>query len=205
MTYASTKGTGLLHRLPPEIKLGMLFGLSVLVFVLGAMPSLALVAGAVILVILAFCPAALGLWLRSWPLLLTLGVVVAWTAFAESPGAGLVVAFRLGSLSLFATAVTATTTIGQFVDTLTALARPLERIGLANARDIGLAIGLVIRFVPDIHERYRAVADAHRARGLRMRLSTVIVPMVVGTIRTADEIADAIDARGIRTDHDRSE
>jgi biotin transport system permease protein len=32
-----------------------------------------------------------------------------------------------------------------------------------------------------------------------MRLSTVIVPMVIGTMQSADEIANAIDARCIRS------
>ncbi|RYD46046.1 MAG: energy-coupling factor transporter transmembrane protein EcfT, partial [Sphingomonadales bacterium] len=96
--------------------------------------------------------------------------------------------------------VTATTTIGEFIETITAMARPLERLGIANARDIGLAIGLVIRFVPEVQARYVAVADAHRARGLKLRFSTVLVPLVIGTLQSADDIADAIDARCIRAE-----
>jgi biotin transport system permease protein len=122
-----------------------------------------------------------------------------WTAYANSFEAASIVLMRLGSLSLFATVITATTTIGQFIDTITRAAQPFEAIGIGNARDIGLAIGLVIRFVPEVHARYKSVAEAHRARGLKMRLSTVIVPMVIGTMQSADEIANAIDARCIRS------
>ncbi|PLU73700.1 transporter, partial [Sinorhizobium medicae] len=73
---------------------------------------------------------------------------------------------RLMALVLFAAAVTATTTIGAFMDEVTVLLRPLERLGLLRAADVGLALGLVLRFVPDIFARYQALAEAHRARGL---------------------------------------
>ncbi len=199
MNLEGAQGDGAMHRLPPAAKLLALFGLSVLLFVSDSPVLLGGIAGLVLAGSLLFCRAALVQWLKSWPLLLTIAVVVLWTAYADSPRAALVVLLRLGALSLFATAVTVTTSAGQFIDTITALARPLERLGLCDARDIGLAIGLVIRFVPEVHARYRAVADAHRARGLKLRVSTVVVPMVIGVIRSADEIADAIDARSIRS------
>lgn len=189
---------GPLRRLPPALKLAALFGVSLLLFALDSPAALGWVAGAVLAVSVLCCRAALFSWLRSWPLLLTIAVVVLWTAHADGLEAAAVVLARLGTLSLFATIVTATTTIGEFIETVSALARPLERVGIGNARDIGLAIGLVIRFVPEVHGRYRAVAEAHRARGLPMRPSTIVIPMVVGTLRTADEIANAIDARGLR-------
>lgn len=198
MTIFETHGDGPIHRLPPKTKLIALFGVSVLLFALQSPTLLALVAGLVLAGALIFCRAAVAQWLRAWPLLLTIAAVVVWTAYADGLEASLIVLLRLGTLSLFATIVTVTTSAGQFIETITALARPLERIGLANAADIGLAIGLVIRFIPDVHERYRSVAAAHRARGLKMRPSTIIVPMVIGTIKSADDIANAIDARCIR-------
>lgn len=198
MNLSGFQGDGPIHRLPPAVKLIALFGLSVLLFVLKSPAVLACMAGLVAGGSLLFCRAAVVQWLKAWPLLLTIAVVVAWTAYAESFDAALIVLMRLGTLSLFATVITVTTSIGQFMETITAFARPLEKIGIGNARDIGLAIGLVIRFVPEVHARYKSVAEAHRARGLKMRPSTIIVPMVIGTMRSADEIANAIDARCIR-------
>ena len=199
MNFSDAREDGPIQRLPTAAKLAALFGLSIAVFAIEAPAVLAAIAGAVLLVSLLLCRAGLVQWLRAWPLLLTIAVVVAWTAHATGPWAALTVLLRLGSLSLFATIVTTTTTIGQFIDTITAFARPLERIGIANARDIGLSIGLVIRFIPEVHARYKDVADAHRARGLRMGFSTLLVPMMIGTLQSADEIANAIDARGIRS------
>jgi biotin transport system permease protein len=75
---------------------------------------------------------------------------------------------------------------------------PLEKVGLVRAADIGLAVGLVVRFAPEVLARYRAIREAHQARGLKIRLSTTLVPLIILTLRDADAIADAIDARGIR-------
>ena len=81
---------------------------------------------------------------------------------------------------------------------MTALARPLERAGLVRADDIGLAVGLVVRFVPEILSRYQAIREAHAARGLKLRPTTILVPLIILTLRDADNVAAAIDARGIR-------
>ncbi|ANG97276.1 energy-coupling factor transporter transmembrane protein EcfT [Brucella pseudogrignonensis] len=199
MNFYEARGNGPIHRLPPAIKLIALFGLSVVLFMINTPVALGILTALVAFSSLAFCRSAVVQWLKSWPLLLTIAVVVVWTAYANSFEAASIVLMRLGSLSLFATVITATTTIGQFIDTITRAAQPFEAIGIGNARDIGLAIGLVIRFVPEVHARYKSVAEAHRARGLKMRLSTVIVPMVIGTMQSADEIANAIDARCIRS------
>ncbi len=199
MNFYEARGNGPIHRLPPAIKLIALFGLSVVLFMINTPVALGILTALVVFSSLAFCRSAVVQWLKSWPLLLTIAVVVVWTAYANSFEAASIVLMRLGSLSLFATVITATTTIGQFIDTITRAAQPFEAIGIGDARDIGLAIGLVIRFVPEVHARYKSVAEAHRARGLKMRLSTVIVPMVIGTMQSADEIANAIDARCIRS------
>jgi len=193
-----TFDNSLMHRVPPGAKLFALFAFSVLLFALASPLVLAWLAGAIVAVTLLCCRPAFVQWIKAWPLLLTIVALGIWTSFARGPEAAVITLLRLGSLSLFATVVTVTTTVGQFIDTVTRLARPLEKLGIANARDIGLAIGLVVRFVPEIHARYRNVVDAHRARGLKLRPSTIIGPVIIATIISADEIATAIDARNIR-------
>lgn len=99
---------------------------------------------------------------------------------------------------LLAASVTATTGIGDFIDEITLAAMPLERLCILQAADVGLSIGLVIRFVPEVVSRYQTIREAHFARGLKVRPLTVAVPLIILTLRSADEIAAAIDARGIR-------
>lgn len=105
---------------------------------------------------------------------------------------------RLMALVFFAAAVTATTKIGAFMDEVTVLLKPFERLGLLKAADVSLALGLVLRFVPDIFARYQAISEAHRARGVPIRPLTIIGPLIILTLKDADTIAAAIDARGFR-------
>jgi biotin transport system permease protein len=189
-----------LERLPATTKLAALFCISVLLFLTTSLSLLGAAAGAILVACLLLCREALVQWLKAWPLLLTIGIFALWKAFADGYHEALVLLLRLGTLSLVATVVTVTTSIRQFIDTITRLARPLEKLGIGNARDIGLAIGLVMRLIPDVRQRYLAVVDAHRARGLPLRPSTLLVPMIIGMLKGADDMANAIDARGIRAD-----
>ncbi|WP_174802673.1 energy-coupling factor transporter transmembrane component T family protein [Martelella limonii] len=192
------EGNGLLHRLPPGPKLAGLVAFSLAAFLV---KDLLLLSGFMLLAALAYASLPLGLraaFSRLVPLALAalfvggVGLIFnPWQQAAQS-------VLRLSALMLAAAAVTAATPVPAFIDTITRWARPLERLGLVKAADIGLAVGLVIRFVPDILSRYGAIRDAHRARGIRFRPSGAIVPLIILTLRDADSIADAIDARGIR-------
>ena len=131
-------------------------------------------------------------------MLFTVLLVAAANAVFVSPLEGLVVLCRLSALVLLAAAVTATTGISAFMDEITRLVTPFERLGFVRAADISLAVGLVIRFVPEIFARYGEIAAAHKARGLPVRPLTVLVPLIILTLKDADTIAMAIDARGFR-------
>ncbi|OCJ11580.1 transporter [Rhizobium sp. AC27/96] len=187
-----------LHRLSPRVKLVTLAALGILLFLLNSIAALALA---------NFIGAALyfrtGLPLREAlrrlrPILISIAMLALFTVLLSPLHAAIVVALRLTALALFAAAVTATTSMTAFMDEITTLAMPLEKIGMLRAADIGLAIGLVIRFVPEILDRYRAIRDAHQARGIKIRMATTLAPLIILTLRDADNIAAAIDARGIR-------
>lgn len=192
------EGDTFLHRLSPRAKLLGLAVTSLLLFVIHS-PVVLVVAAA--LGCIVYASLRLG-WRQSWlrlrPILLTIAVVALFTLVLNGQHDALVVVTRLTALALLAAAVTATTSTGDFIDEITRLAMPLERLGLVRAADIGLSIGLVIRFVPEILSRYQAIRDAHSARGLKVRPLTLAVPLIILTLKNADEIAAAIDARGIR-------
>ncbi|CAN7192532.1 CbiQ family ECF transporter T component [Neorhizobium tomejilense] len=192
------EGDTFLHRLSPRAKLLGLAALSLLLFVIHS-PAVLVIAA--VLGGIVYSSLRLG-WRQSWlrlrPILLTIVIVAIFTLVLNGRHDALIVVTRLTALALFAAAVTATTSTGDFIDEITRLAMPLERLGLVRAADIGLSIGLVIRFVPEILSRYQAIRDAHRARGLKVRPLTLAVPLIILTLKNADEIAAAIDARGIR-------
>lgn len=187
-----------LHRLSPRVKLLTLTAFGVLLFLTQSVAVLACanLVGA-------------GLYFRSGlpirdalkrlrPILISIAVLAVFAALVGPLHAAIVTTLRLTALALFAATVTATTSMAAFIDEITALAMPLEKFGLLKAADIGLAIGLVIRFVPEILDRYRAIREAHQARGIKVRLATTLAPLIILTLRDADNIAAAIDARGIR-------
>ncbi len=187
-----------LHRLSPRVKLVTLAALGIVLFLLDAVAALALanLIGAA-LYFRTGLPISEALR-RLRPILISIAMLALFTALLSPLHAAIVVALRLIALALFAAAVTATTSMTAFMDEITTLAMPLEKIGLLRAADIGLAIGLVIRFVPEILDRYRAIRDAHQARGIKIRTATTLAPLIILTLRDADNIAAAIDARGIR-------
>ncbi|MGV8936571.1 MAG: CbiQ family ECF transporter T component [Allorhizobium sp.] len=192
------EGDTWLHRLAPEIKLSALAIFALVLFFTRA--TLPLAAALVVAALIYFrLGQPFGAALRPLkPVALTILVVALFNLVFISAEEAVVTVLRLMALAVTAAAVTATTGIGQFIDTVTKAARPLEKIGLMRAADIGLAVGLVIRFLPDILGRYRAIREAHLARGLKVRPLTVLAPLIILTLKDADAIAAAIDARGIR-------
>lgn len=193
------EGDSLLHRLSASVKLGGLICFSILIFFTDRISLLAvplLLAGMTYFALPMPLKTALR---RLLPIALAILFVGLLTWIFNSAFQALVTVMRLVALMLAAAAITASTPVSAFMETVTRWARPLEKTGLVNAADIGLAVGLVIRFVPDILSRYEALRDAHRARGLRMKPLSTLIPLVILTLRDADKIADAIDARGIRS------
>ncbi len=191
-------GTGWLYRISPRFKLLTLMGFSIALFLTRDLAALVAVTVLAAGVLSATRLPLRDIALRLRPVMLTIFLVAAFSYLLLPVNDASVNLFRLTALALLATAVTITVSISQFMDEITLAAGPLERLGLLKAADIGLAVGLVVRFVPEIVNRYHAVRDAHRARGLPVRMATIVVPLVIMTLKDADAIADAIDARGFR-------
>lgn len=192
------EGNSLLHRMPVRGKLIVLFAAAIVLFLLSDLrilvPALVIAAG-------LYLSTGIGVGeaiRRVRYVLFTVLIVAAANYLFHSLHEALVVFCRLSTLVLLAAAVTATTGISAFMDEITRLLTPLERLGVVRAADVSLAVGLVIRFVPEIFARYGEIVDAHKARGLPVRPLTTLVPLIILTLKDADTIAMAIDARGFR-------
>ncbi|CFN71313.1 cobalt transport protein [Bordetella pertussis] len=53
-----------------------------------------------------------------------------------------------------------------------------------------------MRFIPEIWRNYQEIREAQAARGLGAHPLALLVPLVVRTLKRAEEVAQAIDARG---------
>jgi biotin transport system permease protein len=192
------EGESWLHRMGTGWKLFALLVISLVLTLISNLPVLAAALVTSLLVSRSIGMTERMLWQRTKPVLLTIAFLALVNMVLLSPREGLAILLRLPAILLFASAVTASTSLSAFIDTLSQAAMPLERLGLIRAADLGLALGLVLRFVPEIHARYGALKDAHQARGIPVKLHRLLAPLIISTLKDADSIADAIDARGIR-------
>jgi biotin transport system permease protein len=198
LTSLHVEGKSLLHRIPVKPKL---FGLMVFGIALYFISQPLALSVVLLLTGALYLSTGVGLTeglRRLKPVLFTIAFLAVVNVFVLSPFEALVTTLRLVAILFLAAAVTASTRIADFMAAVTDLARPLERLGLLKAADLGLALGLVLRFVPEIAGRYEALKEAHAARGVPIKLSRLLGPLIISTLKDADRIAEAIDARGIR-------
>ncbi|WP_129559385.1 energy-coupling factor transporter transmembrane component T, partial [Bordetella pertussis] len=90
------------------------------------------------------------------------------------------------------------TPVPALIDACERALRPAERLGLLNAAQVALALALALalRFIPEIWRNYQEIREAQAARGLGAHPLALLVPLVVRTLKRAEEVAQAIDARG---------
>ncbi|WP_460272245.1 energy-coupling factor transporter transmembrane component T family protein [Celeribacter sp. ULVN23_4] len=188
-------GDSLLHRARPAWKLAFLFLYCTTVFVI-AQP-LMLTAG---LVLVAFAYGLAGLSARDAftairPALFVLAIIFAAQLWLEDLAFAIYVTLRLVALLMAAALVTYTTRASEFTEGILAL---LSRAPAWVPKDkIALAMSLVWRFIPMIRAQFDEVREAQRARGLERNMLALVVPLVVRTLKTADEVAEAITARSL--------
>lgn len=199
LTSLHIEGESWLHRMPTGFKLLALLLLSLVLMLIDWLPLHAGMLGLSIVLAAWIGLSPSLLWQRTKPVLLTIAVLALVNYLVVSPRDALMTALRLPALVVLASIVTATTALSAFIDCLTKAALPLERLGVMRAADLGLAVGLVLRFVPEIAQRLDGLKQAHQARGIPFRLHRALGPLMISVLKDADSITEAIDARGIRS------
>lgn len=126
------------------------------------------------------------------PLLVIIGALQFWVVDASAASA---VVLRLLLLVLIADLVSMTTPMLEMMDAIEPLLRPLARLGV-DSRRLGLAVALMVRFVPTLFEDWRRREEAWRARTGRRASIRLLAPWVGDLLRLADHVGDALDARG---------
>ena len=100
------------------------------------------------------------------------------------------------ALVLLANLVTLTTRTSDLLDVVVRVCGPLRRVGVDPER-VGLMLQLAIRAVPLVIDLGHRVRSAQHARGLTASPRAFAVPLIVGAMRRADELGDALAARGL--------
>ncbi|MGN6272873.1 MAG: CbiQ family ECF transporter T component [Protaetiibacter sp.] len=188
-------GHSLLHRAPAGAKLA---GLVVLALLISLWPHTGItiaIAGLLVVGLYAlalFPPSVLlgHLWLAKWVVVL----MVATQLVFLTPWDALLNTVRVVSIVLLAGLLTLTTRSEALLTALEAALKPFERLGV-DARRVGLTLSLTISMLPVVADIARRVREAQQARGVRIGFRAV-VPILVLALRHADDVADALSARG---------
>lgn len=188
-------GRSLLHRMTAGAKVAALLVASLaLFFIPSTIFALATVPVAFAIYLSTGAPFRMLVAQLRGPAVL-LAIIFAFHAVFGTLADGVLTVARFATLILLASAVTLSTPISKMSELVEWLLGPLRPIGV-NPEKVGLAIALAIRFIPLIAEELRHIREAQAARGLATNPLALIVPLVIRTLKVADELADAIEARG---------
>ncbi len=185
-----------LHRLPVGVKLLGLAAACTVLVLLRSPWAMAVAAGVVVLL---FALSRVGLaaaWAQVRPVRwFAVALFGTQLVFADLPGAVLVTSRVVLAVAL-AGLITLTTRASAMMAALERGLSPLRRVGLDPFR-LSLLLSLTIRSVPVIADLVARVREAQRARGVEWSMRAFAVPLVVGALRHADALSEALSARGL--------
>lgn len=188
-------GDSALHRLPAWLKLLVLAAAGAALFRVDD-PRLLATAFAVAAVLAAATGVtAATAWRHVRPLAMVLAALAAFTWAVQDARAALAVLLRVAALVALALAVTLSTRTSDLIGVCERLLAPMERLGLLDAGKTALALALAVRFVPEIWRNFQDIREAQAARGLAANPLALLVPLLVLTLKRAQEVSEAIDAR----------
>lgn len=118
---------------------------------------------------------------------------------------GIWMAWRLILLMISASLLTLTTTPIAFTDGLEALMKPLNMVRVP-VHELAMMISIALRFIPTLLEEGERIIQAQMARGMDfhkgnlkekiMNILPLLVPFFLSAMKRADELAEAMEARG---------
>ncbi|MDG6881010.1 Energy-coupling factor transporter transmembrane protein BioN [Phocoenobacter uteri] len=106
---------------------------------------------------------------------------------------------RLLALLLFASLLTLTTKSSVIIDSIEKHLYFLRYLKI-NPKKVGLAISLTLRFIPVLAIITQEVKEAQKVRGLEKSIVAIAVPVIIRTLKMADDISAAIESRAFDSD-----
>ena len=189
-------GSSPLHRAPAGLKLAaLLVGTTALVLARSPL-AVAVGAAAVVLAALVSRVPWTTVGRQVAPLRWFVLVLVPFQWWSGGWRAVVVVVGTLVVTVLGAAVVTLSTRVSALLDVLERVVGPLRRVGVDPER-VALLLALTIRAVPVLTATFDQARDARRARGLERSARALLVPLVVRTVRHADQLGEALVARGV--------
>jgi biotin transport system permease protein len=191
-------GTGWVHRAPAGPKALVLL---VVVLALSFLPSsyaAAIASG--VAVLLGYLVTGIGLRELArqiisvrWVIVITFGAQL---IFLETEPA-VANTSRVFAALLIAGLLVLTTRIADLLDALERALRPFARVGV-DAERVALILAVAITTVPVLVRIGAGVREAQKVRGAGAGLISFVIPFLVMSLKHADELGEALTARGVR-------
>lgn len=154
------------------------------------------------------------LWMMAFLLVINLLVIKTGTPlfsikgfiiYSDSVNQTLYIVVRLMLMVIITTVLTATTKPLDLTLGIEKLLKPFEKIGVP-AHIIAMMISIALRFIPTLIEETQRIMNAQASRGVDlengsikekiMAILSLIVPLFVSAFDRADQLANAMEARG---------
>lgn len=218
------------HKMDPRSKILILLILMIAIFVpAGAMGYVVLA----IFILLALMASKLKIgyalramkpmiWMMAFLLVINVLVVktgTCWLEFgwfsiySDAVFQTLYIVVRLTLMIILTTILTASTKPLDLTLGIEKLLKPFERIGLP-AHIIAMMISIALRFIPTLIEETQRIMNAQASRGVDlengslkekvMAILSLIVPLFVSSFDRADQLANAMEARGYDPSRERT-
>ncbi len=219
-----------IHRLDPRTKILCLIVMMVAIFMPAGWLGYGILAAAVLLLTLLAKLKLRFLWRSMKPMLFMLVFLLIINILVLHDGELL---FTIGSFAVYSGAILQTLYIVvrlmlmiMLTTVLTATTKPLElTLGIEDlmtplkvihvpAHEIAMMISIALRFIPTLIEETQRIMKAQASRGVDMEegklkekimaILSLIVPLFVSAFQHADDLANAMEARGYVPDHTRT-
>lgn len=140
--------------------------------------------------------------LKTGTVLFTIG---SWSLYSDAVFQTLYIAVRLLLMIMITTCLTATTKPLEMTLGIEDLLSPFQKSGLPS-HEIAMLISIALRFIPDLIDETARIIKAQESRGVDMKegklmervmaILSLIVPLFVSAFQRAEDLANAMEARG---------
>ncbi|TWF93436.1 energy-coupling factor transporter transmembrane component T family protein [Saccharopolyspora dendranthemae] len=192
-------GTSPLHRLGAGWKLLALLVFAVVTFVLSGPVALS---GCVLAAALGYALARIRLrrvWQLARVLIPLVAIVFALQWWMLDLARAETISLRLLATLAAANLFTLVTRVDDLVSSVERALTPFARFGIRPER-VGLLVGLTVQAIAALSTIAAQVREAQRARGAERSLPAFAIPFLVRTLRHADDLGEALAARGLGDD-----
>lgn len=121
-------------------------------------------------------------------------LIVAFHTYLQQPLVGVVSALRLLSASLLGIALTLTTRSRDLLTVFEQLLSPLQRVGIKTER-FALQLAMMLRFTEHFFVIWKRLDDAHRVRTGKAGGLTILAPLTIKMLMSAQKAADTLELR----------